>query len=273
MVNVSIVTYHTAEDELHACLRSFIDNKNVGRIDIIDNGSEERLAEFFQRNYPERVNYIPNNNTGYGAAHNIAMRLSIAEDADYHLVLNSDVYFEPSALDRCIAYMDANPSVGQLIPAVTFPDGSYQPVCHPLPSPWDLIAHRFIPRSLNRKARDRYEMRCYDLSKPLNVPYHHGCFLLMRCAALSEVGLFDERFFMYPEDIDITRRIHASFETIYYPEATIVHAHRAESRTNYRLLWIHIVNMLRYFAKWGFFIDPERRRINRALRSRLTPKQ
>ncbi len=271
MINVSIVTYHTSEDELSACLDSILASAEVSRIDIIDNGSEPRLKDFCETNYPGgRVTYTASANNGYGAGHNISISKSLNEATAYHLVMNSDVYFEPGTLETCVKYMDSHPDVGQLIPRVTFPDGSYQPVCHPLPTPFDLLIHRFAPRKLSAKFRQRYEMRCYDMSRPLNVPYHHGCFMLLRVTALKDVGLFDERFFMYPEDIDLTRRVHRRYKTIYYPGATIVHAHRAESRVNMRMLRIHAVNMLRYFAKWGFIFDKERRRFNRQLRQELS---
>lgn len=271
-LNVSIVTYHTDEGELSACLDSLLRCDGVRRVDVVDNGSEDRMREFCQRNYPDRVVYTANENRGYGAGHNISMKKSIAENADYHLVINSDVYFASGEIEKCLGYMEANPGVGQLIPSVTFPDGSYQPVCHRVPSPVDLLIHRFVPASLTKKWRDKYEMRCYDLSKPLNVPYHHGCFMLFRVSALREVGLFDERYFMYPEDVDLSRRMHERYQTIYFPGATIVHAHRAESRTNYRMLWIHAVNMLRYFKKWGFFFDKKRRKANGDLSRRLIIK-
>ena len=77
--------------------------------------------------------------------------------------------------------------------------------------------------------------------------------------------MFDPRFFMYPEDIDLTRRMHRLGHTVYWPHATIVHAHRAESKRSARMRRIHIVNMMRYFRKWGFFFDSERRHVNRRL--------
>lgn len=271
-LNVSIVTYHTAEDELAACLDSILACGAVRRVDIVDNGSERRLSDFCLKRYPDRVEYIANENKGYGAGHNVSLRRSIDDGVDYHLVINSDVYFPHNTLEKCLGFMELNQQAGQLIPHTVFPDGSFQPVCHRIPTPLDLLMHRFVPKSLMKQWRDHYEMRDCDLSEPLNVPYHHGCFMLFRMAALRQVGLFDERYFMYPEDIDMTRRVHERYETIYYPEVTIVHAHRAESRVNFRMLRIHAVNMLLYFFKWGFFFDKKRRKANGDLRRRLNLK-
>ena len=113
-------------------------------------------------------------------------------------------------------------------------------------------------------------MKWADYEKTMDVPYLCGCFMVFRMAALKEVGLFDERFFMYPEDIDITRRIYSGgFRTVYYPEATVVHAHEAASYKSRKMLWIHIINMIKYFNKWGWVIDPERKRINREIIAKL----
>ena len=80
--------------------------------------------------------------------------------------------------------------------------------------------------------------------------------------ALKEVGLFDERFFMYPEDIDLTRRLHQRYQTLFYPEVSITHNHQKASYHSMRMLWIHCINMIRYFNKWGWIWDKERERIN-----------
>ena len=96
--------------------------------------------------------------------------------------------------------------------------------------------------------------------------------MFFRVSSLCEVGLFDERFFMYPEDIDMTRRMHAKYKTIFYPFVSIIHAHAAASRVNKKMLRIHILNMIKYFNKWGWFFDKERRRVNKECLFRLKIK-
>ena len=89
--------------------------------------------------------------------------------------------------------------------------------------------------------------------------------MFFRISALQDIGLFDERFFMYGEDIDLSRRMHLQYRTMYYPGASIVHLHEAASYKNRRMLLIHIRNIIRYFNKWGWFFDAQRRKINRRL--------
>ncbi len=79
----------------------------------------------------------------------ISIRESLRKNVDYHLVLNSDVYFTAEELEKCLEYMERHSDTGQLIPHVTYRDGSYQPVCHRIPTPADLILHRF-PSPRNR---------------------------------------------------------------------------------------------------------------------------
>jgi GT2 family glycosyltransferase len=95
------------------------------------------------------------------------------------------------------------------------------------------------------------------------VPYLSGCFMLLRTSALIDVGLFDERFFMYPEDVDLTRRIAARYETIFFPHVSVYHEHGAASRKSLKMFAVHFFNMVRYFNKWGWLVDPGRRELNR----------
>ena len=101
-----------------------------------------------------------------------------------------------------------------------------------------------------------------DLDFPLNVPYQVGCFMMIRTAAAKAIGGFDERFFMYPEDIDLSRRLRQDHIVLYYPAVSIIHAHAAASYRNLRMLRIHADNMIRYFRKWGVWSDRQRRQFN-----------
>ena len=103
---------------------------------------------------------------------------------------------------------------------------------------------------------ERYELRFTGYRDVMDVPYLSGCFMLFRTSALKRVGLFDERFFMYPEDIDITRRMNAEFRTVFFPGATIVHDHARQSYKSAKLLLVHVVNTVKYFNKWGWIRDP-----------------
>lgn len=263
MVSVSIVTYHTPLDELDTCLSS-INCDMVARIYVIDNSRDKLIEKWAGKR--AGVIYIPSDNIGYGAAHNLALRAELdRHDCDYHLVMNSDMKFEPHVISDIHAYMEAHPDIGTLQPIIVSPDGSRQYTCRRLPSPFDVFIRRFIPTGLFKKHREKYLLTDLDYTITQNIPYHQGSFMFLRKEALHQAGLFDERFFMYPEDIDLTRRIHRHYLTVCWPGATIVHNHRAASYHSLRMLVIHAVNMIRYFNKWGWLHDPERVRFNNAI--------
>ena len=260
-INASVVTYNTEENELRHCLDLLSSASVIRRIYIIDNARSE-LTRRVVLSYP-KANYTPSDNIGYGRAHNIALRESLLTGTPLHLVLNSDIDFNPSDLENIARFMIEREDVGALQPEITNSDGTPQFTVRLLPTPLDLILRRFIPKRIMRRRRERYELRNADRTRPFNVPYHQGSFMMLRTDALRQTGLFDERFFMYPEDIDLTRRIHAISQTLYYPFVSVIHNHRRDSYRSWRMTRIHIVNMIRYFNKWGWFFDAARRRINR----------
>ena len=241
--NASIVLYHTPEAEVKHIEQLLRKSGVVGHIHMIDNG-------------------LPGKNIGYGAAHNIALRESIAQGADYHLVLNSDIDFAPEHICALLDYMQAHEDVALIQPKIYYGDGTLQRNCKRLPTPLDVFGRRFLPKRWMRIRNAHYEMHETGYDHTMNVPYLSGCFMLLRVSALKEVGLFDERFFMYPEDIDLTRRLHQRYKTLFYPEVSITHNHQKASYHSLRMLWIHCINMIRYFNKWGWILDKERKQIN-----------
>lgn len=259
MITVSIVTYKTELDELKQCLES-LTSPLVSKIYVVDNSNEKYIADFCVRY--SGVEYMGCENIGYGAGHNKALRKVLDAGGKYHLVLNSDVYFKPDVLDKLVAYMETHTDVAQVQPNVIYPDGKMQYTCRILPTPMNLIFRRFLPKRLVEKMNYTYLLQFNDHKKPMNIPYHQGSFMFFRVECFKDVGLFDERFFMYPEDIDITRRMHKYYHTMFWPEVTVVHAHRAASYKNGKMLRIHMMNMIRYFNKWGWFFDKERREWN-----------
>lgn len=266
-ITASIVTYKTDKTELKECLDALINN-GVFKVYICDNSPTDSLRGFCSSFV--RTEYVFNNgNIGYGAGHNVAIRKAVAECSKYHLVINSDVYFKWDVLEKIAAYMDANSDVAQVQPNVVYPDGTMQYACRMLPTPANLIFRRFMPKGMMERMNYRYLLKFNDHTKPMNIPYHQGSFMFFRTECFNKVGLFDERFFMYPEDIDITRRMHKHFKTMFWPEVTIVHAHRAASYKSKKMLKIHMVNMIKYFNKWGWLFDRERSEWNKQMLKEL----
>ena len=103
----------------------------------------------------------------------------------------------------------------------------------------------------------------------MEVPFLSGCFMFLRTKVLEDIGLFDERFFMYAEDIDLTRRINEKYKTIFYPKTFIYHGHAKESFKKIKLFYIHLTNIIIYFNKWGWIFDSKRKKINKRILKQL----
>ena len=261
MLNISIVLYHPNwEQEVVPLVTELLQVQNLRKIYLLDN-SEQKCEEIPMTSDKLRYMHMPKN-LGYGRAHNIALRESAYEKTDFHLVMNSDIQVDAADIDAIHDWMVENPQVGQLMPRVVSPDGSQQYLAKRLPSPLDVFGRRFLPDKMMAKRNARYELRDLDLTRPINAPYLSGCFMFLHTKAVVEAGLFDERYFMYPEDIDLTRTIHRNYLTLYYPQWTITHAHARSSYKNKHMLWVHIQNMCRYFNKYGWFFDRERQAFN-----------
>ncbi len=263
MLNISIVLYHPNwEEEVLPLVEELLRVKALRKIYLLDN-SEDREVHPKSEIKHAKLRYMHMaENLGYGRAHNVALRESAYYKTDLHLVMNSDIRVKAEDIDAMHDWMMANPQVGQLMPKVVNTDGSQQFLAKRLPTPLDVFGRRFLPARWMERRNKRYELRDLDLTRPINAPYLSGCFMLLRTTAVVEAGLFDERYFMYPEDIDLTRTIHRNWLTLYYPEWTITHAHAQASYKNKHMLRIHIRNMCRYFNKWGWFFDRERHTFN-----------
>lgn len=264
MITASLVIYHNSRREINTLLDSIL-RSPIDKLYIIDNSRHDLYRTLEQRS--PRICYIHNINDGYGAAHNIAMREAIRLRAKYHIVINPDIYFSQGTIESLAEYMDNNKDIGWVMPKILYPSGEVQHLCKLLPTPYDLIIRRFLSKRLLGRVRDKFNPKISD--RELNMPYLSGCFMFLRVSALRKVGLFDERFFMYGEDLDLSRRMHRQYKTIYYPGAAVVHAHRAESYHSGKMLWVHIENIAIYFNKWGWFFDSERRKVNKKVRREI----
>lgn len=261
MISVSIVLYNHNWGSISNLIEALTKVTQLQSIFLVDNSSIALNIEF-----PEKVVYIFNDqNLGYGRAHNIALEKSL-EQADYHLVLNPDISLTPEALEQMLNYMDQHPNIGLLMPKVLYPSGEIQHLCKLMPTPFDLIMRRFIPSFMQpwfTPRMEQYELKNKDYNAIMEVPNLSGCFMLLRCEALKFVGLFDDRFFMYLEDTDLCRRMNLQFQTVYYPEVSIIHHYEKGSYKKLKLLLYHISSAFKYFMKYGWYFDTVRTTINR----------
>jgi GT2 family glycosyltransferase len=262
MLNISIVIYKTRKQQLDRCIESIRKYTKVYKIYLIDNSPINILGPFYIED--KDIEYIyTNKNLGYGKGHNIALKYSLLNQIKYHLVINADVYFSNGVLEFIENYLDKNSNVGQIMPLVRFPDGQIQYLCKLVPTPYDLFFRIIIPSFIRNKYPSTFDLKFTGYTKKMFVPYLSGCFMFLRVSSLQTAGGFDECFFMYPEDIDLTRRIAVNFDTLFLPDVEIFHEHTAASKKSIYMFLIHAFNIFKYFNKWGWFFDKGRVFLNK----------
>lgn len=255
-LSASLVLFHNDPAQYGLAMRCFLDGCD-GILYVVDNSKTPLQHDLFAH---PRVRYVyAGENLGFGKAHNRAIAIA-AGTSEAHLLLNPDISFGPDVLPELVRFLKANEEVGAMMPRINYPDGSLQRLCKLLPTPVDLILRRFIPSErIKAKINERYEMHGLAQDRPSRVPTLSGCFLLIRSDLLHRLGGFDERFFMYMEDVDLVRRIGDVAETVYLPSVQVIHAYEKGSYRNRTLLGYHLRSAIMYFSKWGWLLDSTRR--------------
>jgi len=251
-LSVSVIAYRTPV-LLKRCLEALEAERSSVGIDVtvIDNASGDGSADMVADQFPW-VRIIRNRqNVGFGAAHNQALRHATGR---YWLVLNSDAAPRPGALRVLVDFLQANPRVAVAGPGLRYPDGTVQPSRRRFPTVATLFVEstqiqRFIPRN---PVLQRYYLADRSDDEPQDVDWLVGACLCVRAAAAAEVGLFDESFFMYSEELDWCRRFRAAgWRVAYVPSAEVVHLEGGSSRLDLvardRMFQ---ASKLRYAAKW-----------------------
>jgi GT2 family glycosyltransferase len=224
-LSVVIVNYNV-EYFLEQCLRSvFTALKNVeGEVWVVDNNSVDGSVAMVKDKFPQAKLIENKQNTGFSFANNQAMRLSSGK---YILLLNPDTLVEEDTFEKVLAFMDAHPDAGGLGVKMIDGRGVFLPESkRGLPTPAVAFYKIFGLSALFPKSKKfgRYHLGFLDKDKTHEVDVLSGAFMLMRKETLDKVGLLDEEFFMYGEDIDLSYRIQkGGYKNYYFPDTRIIH--------------------------------------------------
>lgn len=232
---VVILSYNRA-DLLADCLASLYaaPTRCALAVWVVDNASGDGSAELVRERFPQARLIVSPSNLGFSAGNNLAVREIVAAGAaDYVMLLNNDTVVPAGALDGLVDYLEAHPAVGVVGPKLLLPDGSLDLACRrSFPTPAVSFYRmaglsRLFPRS-PRFAR--YNMTYLDPDRETEVDSVVGACMLLRAAVIAEVGLLDEQFFMYGEDLDWCFRIKQyGWRVVYYPGVVVHHYKRASS--------------------------------------------
>jgi len=223
-VSISIVSWNT-KDLLRQCLESVFANLDGvdAEVIVVDNASSDSSADMVEREFPQAALIRCASNLGFARANNIAYALSSGK---YFLLLNSDTIVLPGAVVGLTRLMDDDPDVGAAAPKLLNPDGSLQRSCSCFPSALtEFFDAAYLSKLLpGNRLFGRYAMSYWDFSEVREVDFAGGSCLMLRRKALEEVGLLDERYFMYTEEADLCYRLkQAGWKVVYTPQARIVH--------------------------------------------------
>ncbi len=261
-LGIVIVSYNT-RDLLRDCLRSLDGSRGVSFTTfVVDNCSPDASAAMVRAEFPH-VCLIENpTNGGYAHANNLGLRRILsASPPPYTLLLNPDTVVPPDALAQMIDFFAAHPEAGIVGPKLVMADGTLDLACRrSFPSPELSIYHVLgLTRRFPRHPRfGRYQMTFLDENRVAEVDSVVGAFMMLRTETLCRVGLLDESYFMYGEDLDLALRIKARGWKVYYnPAVEVLHYKRQASQGSARAAYefwraAYIFYRKHYYATTSF---------------------
>lgn len=241
-LGIVIVNYNT-KTLLRRCLETVFASEGVTfRVCVVDNASTDGSAAMTAAEFPQVLLIANSDNPGYPTANNQglqALGFAIGQpntECRHALLLNPDTELPPDALARVVHFLDAHPEIGVVGPKLLRPDGSLDRACRRSFPTVEVSFYQMVGLARlfpNSRRFARYNLTYLDPDQSAEVDSVVGAFMLVRGAAVAKVGLLDESFFMYGEDLDWAFRIKAAgWKVYYYPEVTVLHVKRAASRQN-----------------------------------------
>jgi hypothetical protein len=213
---------------------------------VVDHGSTDGTVDLVRERFPA-VRLFEQENRGLAAGWNRGIRETTGT---YVLILNADAWALGDAVERLAAFADANPRAAVVGPRLRHPDGRLQPSVRGFPSPWRLATEYLFLRKLAPRSRalNAFYAGGFDHASVREVEFVMGAVMLARRAAIAEVGLFDEDFFLFSEETDWCYRFHrAGWQVLFTPDAEFAHVYGAVHGG--RMFRENVRSTLRFMAK------------------------
>jgi len=246
----TIVLFKENIVDLSKTINSFLSTPISKKLFLVDNSPTDVLKNKFS--HPDIEYVFIRENIGFGAGHNRVID-RIKNLSTYHVILNPDVSFELSVIPNLIKNIEKDKELALISPKVLFPNGDHQFTSRRYPTFFELIIRnisflKYIFPSIIKKG----EYNDKDLSQPFYPDFLHGCFQLYKTECFVKLKGFDERYFLYMEDLDICRKIDKlGKKKMYYPNEEIIHILKKDSSKNLSLFFIHLKSSMKYFKKWS----------------------
>ena len=249
-ISIAIVTFNN-ERTIKKCIKSilkYMDSKFTYKLYVIDNHSSDNTLAIVQCISDKIIIIRSEKNIGFGAGHN---KLLDILESRYHLVVNPDIVIENNCITEMTEFMDYNKNIGLLSPLIKYPDGSIQYLCKRNPTFADLFIRLVLPKFFIKR-QQYFEMRETGYNREFEIEYATGCFMFFRTEIFKKLKGFDEHFFLYLEDADITRRVNEISRTVFYPHNYVIHEWQRGTHKIPKLMWLDVQSAFYYFRKWGF---------------------
>ena len=238
-ISASIVIYNDKREILEKAIESFLSLGVEKELIVVDNSSIASLKSFCEQLNDTQYLFL-GKNTGFGKGHNIAFN-SLKLRSNIHLILNPDIFFDAQEIESFLKWFRQDATAALAIPQVRYPDGTLQNVVRNIPTPLSLLKRKFICN---------YGAIRIDDNIIKEIPFAHGCFMAFKTEVFEKINGFDERFFLYMEDVDIWIRAKKFGSTVINTHYKIYHEHRKGSAKNLKLLLLHISSVLKFFRKY-----------------------
>lgn len=249
--SIIIVNWNTKE-HLRNCLQSIYDTVKLITFEIIvvDNNSDDNSQKMVSDEFPNVLLTCNSANLGFAKANNIGIKQGKGR---YKCLINSDVVLLENTIDTLIEYMDKNEDIGIISPKILNSDGTLQQNCRQFPNLYNSFCAALSLQNINPRSRifSAYFMTWWGYDTIAEVDLLSGCFWLIRDSALLEVGLLDEMFFIYAEDIDFCKRFHdKKLKVVFYPYVSAIHIGNASAKNAPTRFYIEMCKAdLQYWKK------------------------
>lgn len=241
-ISCAVVTYNNGEKAANICKQLvYYTKKYPLKFYVIDNASIDDTVEKIK--HIQGITLIQNKeNLGFGAAHNMVFKEGVGK---YHFVINPDIEIDSDILSDMADFFEQNNDIVMAMPDILNPDKTVQHLPKKRPTFKRLYLGRFF-----KKYRDEYVMAEKDFNTVTDIEFCTGCFFCIRGETFEKLGGFDERYFMYMEDVDLALRAKELGRVVIAPQFKVVHLWERESAKSLKYLLIHINSSFKFLRKW-----------------------
>lgn len=250
-ISASIVTYNN-EKEIKGVLDSLITStiKDILEIYVVDNCSSDKTLDIVRNRY-KNVNIIEmETNVGYGSGHNAALKTT---NSKYHFIINPDIKFNVNLIEDITNYFEKNNDVVLCIPNIHDINDKLKFPPKKDPKIRYLIGRYFSSLgSIFKKWADEYEGKNIKMDIPFEIEFCSGSFMITRTELAKKINGFDDRYFLYFEDADLSRKMREYGKVVCNPNFNVQHEGKRASHKSIKGLRMMLSSMVKYFNKWGW---------------------